>query len=89
MKYGIYSIRDSASGVFTAPTIDLTDNSAIRAFSQAANNSDSMMNFCPSDFSLYRVGTFNVESGTIVPLNPPMMLVSADRLLEVVNENEN
>lgn len=88
MLYGIYSIRDAAAGVFTAPTIDLTDESAIRAFSQAVNNAGSMMNFVPSDFSLYRIGTLNVESGQINGFNPPSMLVCGDRLVKVVSENE-
>lgn len=88
MKYGIYSIRDAAAGVFTAPTIDLTDESAIRGFSQAVNNAGSMMNFCPSDFVLYRIGTLNVEDGSIDPVSPPAMLVAGDRLVKVVSENE-
>lgn len=88
MKYGVYSIRDAAAGVFTAPTIDLTDESAIRAFSQAVNNAGSMMNFLPSDFSLYRIGTLDVESGQINGINPPSMLVCGDRLVKVVAENE-
>ena len=88
MTYGIYSIRDAAAGVFTAPTIDLTDESAIRAFSQAVNNASSMMNFAPSDFALYRIGTLDVEAGSIVPVSPPSMLVSGDRLVKVVYENE-
>ncbi len=83
MKYGIYSIRDAAANVFTAPTIDLTDESAIRGFSQAVNNTDSVMNFCPSDFALYRIGTLHVEAGTIEPENPPVKLVSADCLVKV------
>ncbi len=87
MKYGIFSIRDAAAHVFTAPTIDLTDESAIRGFSQAVNNKASVMNFCPSDFALYRIGILNVEAGTIEPVNPPEMLVSGDRLIErVVDE---
>ena len=88
MKYGIYSIRDAAAHVFTAPTIDLTDESAIRGFSQAVNNAGSVMNFCPSDFALYRIGTLNVEAGTVDPMTPPTMLVSGDRLVKVVIENE-
>ncbi len=88
MKYGIYSIRDAAAGVFTAPTIDLTDESATRAFSQAVNNAGSMMNFVPSDFSLYRIGSLDVESGQIDSIIPPAMVVSGDRLVKVVIENE-
>lgn len=88
MKYGIYSIRDAAAHVFTAPTIDLTDESAMRGFSQAVNNSGSAMNFCPSDFALYRIGTFDVEAGSIEPAHPPIQLVSGDRLVKVVNDND-
>ncbi len=88
MKYGIYSIRDAAANVFTAPTIDLTDESAIRGFSQAVNNAGSVMNFCPSDFALYRIGTLHVEAGTIDPISPPTMLTSGDRLVKVVLEND-
>lgn len=88
MKYGIYSIRDASANVFTAPTIDLTDESAIRSFSQAVNNAGSMMNFCPSDFALYRIGTLNVEAGTIDPISPPSKLVSGDHLVKVVTVNE-
>lgn len=88
MKYGIYSIRDAAANIFTAPTIDITDESAIRAFSQAVNNSGSMMNFSPTDFCLYRIGTLSAESGAIEPIIPPTMLVCGDRLFKVVIENE-
>ncbi len=82
MNYGIYSIRDAASGVFTSPTIDITDESAIRGFSQAVNNTASVMNFSPSDFALYLIGTFDVESGTIVPESPPSLLVWGDGVVK-------
>ncbi len=88
MKYGVYSIRDAAAHVFTAPTIDLTDESATRAFSQAINNAGSMMNFVPADFSLYRIGTLDIESGEIESISPPAMLVCGDRLVKVVIEND-
>lgn len=74
MIYGVYSIFDSAAGVFTAPTIDISDSSAIRAFQQALANSGSIMNFKPDDFSLYQVGTFDVESGCLDCLVPPSRL---------------
>lgn len=89
MIYGIYSIRDAVAGVFTSPTIDLTDESAIRAFSQAVNNAGSIMNFSPSDFALYRIGTLDVESGSIDPVSPPTMLVRANRLVKIVGEVNN
>ncbi len=74
MIYGIYSIFDSAAGVFTAPTIDISDSSAVRSFQQALANSGSIMNFKPDDFSLYQVGTFDVETGYVDSLVPPARL---------------
>ena len=75
MIYGVYAIFDSAAHVFTAPTIDISDASAVRNFQQAIANSGSVMNFKPDDFSLYQIGTFDVESGELVPFSPPSRLI--------------
>lgn len=75
MIYGVYSIFDSAAGVFTAPTIDISDASAVRSFQQAIANSGSIMNFKPDDFSLYQVGSFNVETGELESWSPPSRLI--------------
>lgn len=75
MKYGIYCIYDEAAGVFTAPTIDISDESAMRNFRKMCADAGSMMNFKPSDFSLYAVGFFDAESGNIEPLSPPSRLI--------------
>ena len=89
MTYGVYSIYDSAAGVFTAPTIDISDASAVRSFQQAVANSGSIMNFKPDDFSLFQVGSFDVETGKLEPLNPPSRLIvgsEGDYRKEFVNE---
>lgn len=89
MTYGVYSIFDSAAGVFTAPTIDISDSSAVRAFQQALANSGSIMNFKPDDFSLYQIGHFEVESGSLVPMVPPSRLfVGADGNVQKVIVDE-
>lgn len=75
MKYGIYCIYDEAAGVFTAPTIDISDESAMRNFKKMCAEAGSMMNFKPSDFSLFAVGCFDAETGNIEPLNPPSRLI--------------
>lgn len=85
MIYGVYSIFDSAAGVFTAPTIDISDASAIRAFQQALANSGSVMNFKPDDFSLYQIGSFDVETGVLSPITPPYRLTVGSK--EVANES--
>ncbi len=75
MKYGIYSIFDEAAGIFTAPTIDISDESAIRNFQKACSEAGSMMNFKPSDFSLYAVGTWDTDTANIESFVPPSRLI--------------
>lgn len=90
MKYGIYAIFDSASGVFTAPTIDISDASAVRNFQMALENSGSVMNFKPDDFSLYQLGTFDVETGKIDAWPVPSRLIvgsEGDYRKEIVHED--
>lgn len=89
MNYGVYSIYDSAAGVFTAPTIDISDASAVRAFQHAMSNHDTIMNFKPEDFALYQIGSFEVESGSLVPMVPPCRLfVGSDGNIQKVVSHE-
>lgn len=83
MIYGVYAIYDIASGVFTSPTIDISDASAIRSFQQAISNAGSVLNFKPQDFSLYQIGTFDVETGELSPMSPPSRLfVGSDGVVQ-------
>ena len=75
MKYGIYCIFDEAAGIFTAPTIDISDESAMRNFQKMCAEAGSVMNFKPSDFSLYAVGIWDADSANIEPLVPPSRLI--------------
>ncbi len=75
MKYGIYCIYDDAARIFTAPTIDISDESAIRNFQKMCADAGSVMNFKPSDFSLYAVGVFDAETANIESFVPPERLV--------------
>lgn len=74
MIYQIYAIYDSASGVFMAPTIDLSDGAAIRSFRQALSKADTIMGFKPDDFILYCIGNYDVETGEIQSIVPPVQL---------------
>lgn len=88
MVYGVFAIYDAAAGIYTSPTIDVTDVSATRNFAQAVNNPGSAMNFKPDDFSLYRLGFYNVETGMLDAVVPPVKIVSGDKCMKVVIENE-
>lgn len=81
MKYPIYSIRDVKVG-FGTPNIDQSDASAIRGFSYAINNREGLMNYSPKDFDLYKIGEFDVDSGTIKAEKIPVLVVNGSDVIE-------
>ncbi len=74
MIYQVYAIYDSASGLFMAPSIDLSDGAAIRSFRQALSKVDTIMGFKPDDFILYCIGHYDIETGKIESFVPPVQL---------------
>lgn len=72
MKLPIYSIRDVHTG-FMTPTVDQNDASAMRNFAHAVMNSASLMNSHPKDYSLYKIGEFDIETGAISGCMPELV----------------
>lgn len=79
MKYPIYSIKDNKVG-FMMPQADQNDASAIRGFSFAINNSDSIMGFSPNDYDLYKIGEFDSDKGKLIT-QVPDLIVSGSSLV--------
>lgn len=74
MIYNVYAIKDDASS-FLAPTIETTDAVAIRSFKIGINDArNQIMYFNKSDFNLYRIGNYDVETGQITPFNTPILV---------------
>ncbi len=68
MLFGLYSIRDVKSG-FMTPVVEENDAVALRNFSHAVQNSDSVLFTHFKDFALYKVGMFDNETGELIPLD--------------------
>ena len=64
MIYGIYSVKDIKTG-YLPPTFDMNDLSAMRNFEHACMNEDSLFFTHPADYQLYKVGSFDTETGSI------------------------
>ncbi len=83
----VYSIRDEKTG-FVNVFLEQTDEAAKRGFSFSVLNSKSIMGFAPADFSLYRVGSYDLDTGVLSPVSPLVLLctggecVNADTLKE-------
>lgn len=69
MKQEIYGIKDKAIGfteIFTAHS----KYEALRAMSQAVNNPQrTIVTEHPKDFSLFKLGELEIESGLVTPKN--------------------
>lgn len=86
MKRTLYCIRDNLSG-FGTPVFDVSDQTAKRNFSYAINN-NAELNFCPSDFDLYKVGTFDSETGLFSPTESglPELVVKGSSVFNISNK---
>lgn len=66
MRYVMYSVKDEMTGKFMSPMFteenELSDSLAIREFSSNLNNIR-LWKDNANDYSLYKVGIFNDESG--------------------------
>lgn len=64
MILGIYAIRDKKTG-FLSPTVDQNDAAARRNFEHAMMNEQSLMFSHAEDYALYRVGSYDTDTGVI------------------------
>lgn len=86
MSYALYAVSDAVSGLFAAPFMALSDDDAIRSFKC---DYDRALNQAPSspfamfigDYSLYRVGSFDVSTGFLETVSIPALVLSGRSLL--------
>lgn len=79
MIYGVYSMRDSKTG-FTSLSLDQNDDSAIRNFIHALTVSDGLFQTFPQDFALFRLASFDTDSGKLTPEPLPFQLLDGSQV---------
>lgn len=79
MIYNLYSIKDAKS-CYMPCTPDRNDACAVRNFEHAVRQPDSLLASHPNDYSLFRVGQFDDETGVVVP-EAPVLLCDASACL--------
>lgn len=62
----IYTIYDSKAEVYLQPFYEKTDGSAIRAIQDNMKQDDSMLQVHKSDLTLFCIGEYDDNDGTIV-----------------------
>lgn len=65
----IYSIRDEASGLYMGIQTEQTEQTAVRNFDFALSSNE-LMRFRPEDFSLWRVGCWDNQTGVLDACDP-------------------
>ena len=66
MKYVICSVRDAAVEAFMRPFPAESEKQAVRSFSDECFNMESPFAKHPDDYTLYKVGEFDSETGNSV-----------------------
>lgn len=88
MKCFIYSIRDVYTG-FLNPTFEVSDAVARRNFEHAvAAAPESLFTSHPDDYSLYRIGEFDTDTGLLYPLSVPELVIDARSILNMRGDRD-
>lgn len=80
MKLNIYAIYDTATGAYMRPFFMQSDGQATRAISDLVQDENHEVGKHPEDYSLFRVGIFDDNTGTLVPENPECLATALELL---------
>jgi len=72
MEMKIYSVYDSKTEAFLQPFFMQAKGQAIRAFSELANDEKHQFGKYPEDFTLFEIGLFDDQKGSIVTHSTPV-----------------
>jgi len=81
----ILAVFDSKVGVFEKPFTVRSNAEGMRTFADEVLRPESMLGLHPSDYSLFRVGSFDQTTGATIPELAPIQLMTA---LEVAGRKE-
>lgn len=62
----LYVVYDSKSETYTNPTVNPARGQAIRSFSDAVNGGQGVIADHPADFTLFEIGEYDNQTGTVV-----------------------
>jgi hypothetical protein len=69
MKLFIYSIYDTAAGIYNRPMFCHSDGQALRIFEDISNDKEHEVGRHPKDYSLWRIGVYNDADAKIIGEN--------------------
>lgn len=84
-KLNVYSIFDEKGLCYGNPFYFCHDGEALRAFSDLVQDSKSRVALHPSDFKLYRLGSFDDRTGGLGSEKEPKFLANALDFVKAVS----
>lgn len=72
MIISLYSINDALNG-FMSPTLQNNDAAAMRSFAEVFKDV-----YSPADYSLFKIGSFDTDTGEIIPDVPTIVCRATD-----------
>lgn len=79
MIHAVLAVYDEKAEAFAAPFFQQSDVLAIRAFIAAARDPESLLYKFPRDYGLYKLGTYDDNTGRFENLERPLQLMSAQQ----------
>lgn len=76
----VVAIKDHKADCYSQPMFFATEGQAIRAFQDALNDPQSNMHKHPSDYDLYKLGTFDDLEGIFTNEPKPQRIAIGDQL---------
>ena len=74
-------------GAYQAPFFMVSAGAAVRAFSDAVNDRQTMLSCHPKDYILYLIGEFDDVAGDLKTIKPPTHLGHGSDFIEVKTGN--
>lgn len=88
MKLLAFSIYDEKAEAFSNPFYSPADGLAARMFQDLCQNNQTTVGNHPTDFTLYRIGTFNTHSAELASHTPVFIMKGATWKPDQAEEKE-
>ena len=85
MKLNIYSIFDTASGLYSRPYFTQSDGEAIRSFHDIATDAGHPVGKHPADYTLFRLGIFDDTTGKLIDEDNSSLCNALERIASAQN----
>lgn len=86
MKVNVYSIFDEKAAAYAPPFFMGHNGQAIRAFSDLVEDNKSAISRHPADYTLYKLGEFDDNSGVIKGVQPEFLARASDFVSKDINK---